>query len=510
MEMRDYQQDIFEQIAAASSNDLVQLDTGAGKTPIAAALVRNADRSICVAHRNVLIKQLSRTLAAFDLEHDTVSTEHTRRTCPASHIRRGHPSRRVASIASLISAYRHGRLDLDTSAEWLVVIDEAHHVTPENQWGQLRQIFPRARFVGFTATPARMDGQSLHVDRGGIFDRLVQARQLGDNSTAALIERGYLAPFRVYSAPNTERRLDYGSGKLSIYGCPIEQYRRLAAGSQAILMAPAIRNASEFADQFRAAGIAAACISSEDSPGDIVRMLDAFAAGQIKVLTNVDMVGEGFDLPAVSTLIIATVTASYPRFRQWVGRVLRPAVGKIATIIDHTGMCAIHGEPDAPIRWDLLDPPVGPKSVLTCPCQACGFHFPVRLTACPECGAGSALLEREGIGQFYFDIRRLDAGALQLARDARQRATRSELLLTEISWPQYQDGSGLLGRTVGQIRRWHVDRLKDAGVPIIEINEWLRSPLAHDTMRWTRAFTVKDLQSKSTAKALKFFRCKSN
>ncbi|MFD2404943.1 DEAD/DEAH box helicase [Azorhizophilus paspali] len=160
-----------------------------------------------VAHRNILIQQISEKLAAFGLDHDTISTEHTRRRCMLAHrphgrnyIRRGHATRRVASIASLVSARRHGRLEIDTAAPWLIVIDEAHHVVPDNQWGQLREIFKNARIVGFTATPARMDGESLHVSKGGLFERLVQAEALGNDSVRVLIERGYLSDFVCYAA----------------------------------------------------------------------------------------------------------------------------------------------------------------------------------------------------------------------------------------------------------------------------------------------------------------------
>ncbi|MFC0708476.1 DEAD/DEAH box helicase family protein, partial [Azorhizophilus paspali] len=102
MKLRDYQTDILKQLQASTSADLVQLDTGGGKTPIEAALAAWAPRILLVAHRNILIQQISEKLAAFGLDHDTISTEHTRRRCMLAHrphgrnyIRRGHATRRV-------------------------------------------------------------------------------------------------------------------------------------------------------------------------------------------------------------------------------------------------------------------------------------------------------------------------------------------------------------------------------------------------------------------------------
>src|SRR5690606_26034113 len=158
-----------------------------------------------------------------------------------------------------------------------------------------------------------MDGESLHVANGGMFDRLVQAKELGDDSIRTLIDRGYLSPFRAYAAvtsyrvtdnmkddkrrvfSTTRNGLDWSSGVLELVGDPVEEYRRLANGTRAILMAPAIKNAEQFARDFRDAGIPAACINSTQSPTEIAYLLDAFASGHVRVLTNVDMVGEGFD-----------------------------------------------------------------------------------------------------------------------------------------------------------------------------------------------------------------------
>lgn len=175
MILRDYQIDILNQLKNSTQNDLVQLDTGAGKTPIEAALAKWAPYCMLVAHRITLITQISEKLAAFGIEHDTVSTEHTRRLCMSVHrtlgqtvIRRGHESRIVVSIDSLHAQLKRGGLaHIDLSLPWLVIIDEAHHVIPDNKWGILKYMLPNARIVGFTATPARMDGESLHVSKGG-------------------------------------------------------------------------------------------------------------------------------------------------------------------------------------------------------------------------------------------------------------------------------------------------------------------------------------------------------
>ena len=519
MKLRDYQIDIVEQIKVATSNDLVQLDTGAGKTPIEAALAQWAPYCLLVAHRNILITQISEKLAAFGLAHDTISTEHTRRRCMATHrahgrnfIERGHTTRRVASIDSLLAHHKGLRLEIDTMLPWLIIIDEAHHVIPDNKWGRLKQLFPNARIVGLTATPARMDGESLHSSKGGLFDRLVQSSTLAIDGTGILIGRGYLSDFRVYAGRIPQSKsdyvdgLDYGSGKLILHGDPIAEYQRLADGKQAIMMCPAIINAEEFAEQFRAAGIPAACISSNLTSNAIARLLDQFASGRIRVLTNVDMVGEGFDLPAVEVLIIATRTASFPRYRQWAGRVLRPSTGKPhAIIIDLTGMVSGHGTPDEPVVWDLINPPVGLKSIRTAPCGACGLHYPLKARACPECGAANGLHERESIGGFYFDIKRIDSALIAQARREIAIEKQEEWRRTEIVYPGSFDGSCIVGRTITSLRKWFVDQLRSSGTPIVDINNFLLSKESQGRNFWMSHFTSADMQTKTSTKARKAY-----
>ena len=260
----------------------------------------------------------------------------------------------VASIQSLISAYKRGKIDINLNDEWLIVIDEAHHVTADNIWGMIAKIINRHRLVGFTATPARMDGESLHVSKGGLFDRLIQADGFDEKGDKILTELGYLSRCKVYAAmtsyklsdyaegeevyemmdyiaqqeaelgtvyddlsrpvfSDSAKKLNYESGILELIGHPVEEYKLKAEGSQAILMAPSIKNAEKFASEFREAGIPAACIHSGLGDVENARIINEFKLGRIKVVTNVDMIGEGADFPFCRVLIIATKNGVIPQ-----------------------------------------------------------------------------------------------------------------------------------------------------------------------------------------------------
>lgn len=529
MKLRDYQLDIITKLEESRDDVLVQLDTGAGKTPIEAAMARNAERCVVVAHRNLLIAQISEKLAAMGVRHGIIGTEHTRRRCMIEHRRHGHKIHVsedsmvfAASIQSLIAHHRRGGLSIDLAAEWLIVIDEAHHCVRENQWGQLRDIFPRSRFVGFTATPCRADGQGLGVESGGIFSRLIQAEALQKDSVSTLIERGYLSPFRCWSIRSITHdemlRIgadgDYTQPSLcaslkgtQIIGDAVREYRRLADGKRAVAMCVAIKNAEETAEEFRAAGIPSSFISSQLSAVEIARRVDAFRSGEILVLANVDMVGEGFDLPGIEALIMLRKTASFTAYRQWIGRALRPMPGKrFATIIDHVGNIMTHGLPDESVAWSLDSAPARHRNAPSIPCPDCRIFFEVWRATCPSCGADNPLLQRTQIGAHYIKQEKVPGSLVETARSRAAQAEKAKAMETRIVIPYtieaWKSGNAL-SQLCSRLLDWFVESLKESK-QLVEINAFLASKEASNPQFWIDRFTIKDLKSPAS-KAIRVF-----
>ncbi|MEQ9971391.1 DEAD/DEAH box helicase family protein [Pectobacterium carotovorum] len=517
MILRGYQREIFDNVYGESTNDLVQLDTGAGKTPIEVEIFGVSEYAMIVAHRNVLITQCSTVVAKFGIEHDTVSSEFTRRRCMQSHcavgknyIRRGHSNKIVASISSLVSHYRHGRLQLDRHHGWVIIIDEAHHVIPDNQWGMLPEIFPNARFVGFTATPGRMDGASLSVRNGGLFDRLVQCEWLRDNSVKKLIANGNLCAFSLYTPVETLNRWRE-RGSLEIAETPLNAYKRYMHGQPAIVMCPSIKNAKEIANEFRSDGISSASISSDMSGTEVWRVISNFINGRIKVLCNVDMVGEGFDVPEVVGLIIARYTKSFTMYRQWVGRALRPSANKPhAIIVDLVGMVIEHGEPDENVIWDIDTPPRTPQFRRRAPCCACGLWYAIDEEYCPECGEANALIRQTGIGGHYVNLIKADTGLIATKKQELETRDENERLRTVLSIPTSAPVSGILGKTIVSVRESFAQSLVSSGVPIFDVNQFInRGDIAANITFWTTNFTAKHAKNMPPGLAMRVYKkCK--
>jgi len=139
-----------------------------------------------------------------------------------------------------------------------------------------------------------------------------------------------------------------------IVGDAVDHYRRLCNGVPAIAFCVSLAHADMVTAQFNAAGIKSARIDGgmrDDERADITA---ALARGDIKVMTSVDLVSEGFDVPVCGAAILLRPTQSMGLYVQQVGRPLRPAPGKTcAFILDHAGNCMRHGLAEEPREWSL-------------------------------------------------------------------------------------------------------------------------------------------------------------
>lgn len=399
--LRQYQTDIFNQVLQAVNsglNPVVQLDTGAGKTPIIAELCKHYDNFIVLAHRNFLVRQASETLSRMGVGHDVLASKHTRNLCVVSALNQNtnliiSNNKLVASVDTLLSRKKRDRLHFNPDLEWTVFIDEAHHALDDNKWGLLKRVLPFAKFIGVTATPMRMDGRSLDSESGGLFDCIIQADELKNNSVATLIENGYLSSFKCYvtELPRGSRKIDYHYEETDpkksfedkyICGEYVKSYRRLAKDKRAIVMCKSIKEAELVADVFKENGCSAMCISSKMTQAEVTRIIDDFKFGIVKILCNVAMIDEGFDVPAAECLIMLRTT-NFRTYRQWIGRVLRPKPTP-AIIIDHADNLVRHGLPDLAVNWNLYRKNDYKHELIDC--IKCGFVFHCKKLKCPECG----------------------------------------------------------------------------------------------------------------------------
>ena len=100
-------------------------------------------------------------------------------------------------------------------------------------------------------------------------------------------------------------------------------------------------------DEFRRSDVRAEHIDGHTPLDERAAILAKLAVGDTDVVTNCMVLTEGWDMPDIGCCILARPTKSMGLFRQMVGRVLRPAPGKIdAIVLDHSGAVFRHGLPE--------------------------------------------------------------------------------------------------------------------------------------------------------------------
>lgn len=426
---------------ARGGTPLLVLPTGAGKTFVFALEIRDHDGpAVAIAHRRELIGQMSLALAREGVVHRIIAPSSVVRQIVRANIEElglscYSPSARVA-VASVDSIRR-------APEEWvesvtLAVIDEGHHVLEENKWGKALRRFPNAKILGVTATPERADGRGLGAHAEGVFTDLVVGPPM-----RMLIEWGYLSDYRVIVAesdldlsdvPSSRVTGDYVAPKMRaavhrshITGDIVAEYRKRAMGKLGVTFAADVACAVEIAGAFNDAGVPAAVVHAKTPASERAEAIRRFTKREILQLVNVDIFGEGFDLPAIEVCSFGRPTQSWPFHCQAFGRALRPMEGKeYALIIDHVGntMRPGLGLPDR-VRTYSLDSrssrtaPTSPDDVRVC--SKCAGAYRRVLLACPYCGDVPTATNRAAPVHVDGDLIELDPEVLDEMRGAVER-----------------------------------------------------------------------------------------
>jgi superfamily II DNA or RNA helicase len=378
--LRPYQSKLVRDVERAwkrSDNVMAVMPTGAGKTVALSDIVRKQKENVCViAHRVELVTQLSSALAQEGVLHHIIAPNSTRTACRIEHRRQFRrefldckSSVTVASVDTL-NARGYDAAHKAKNVE-LWIIDEAAHVVSGNKWAEAVGLFRNARGLGVTATPVRGDGKALGRDADGVFDTMVVGP-----SVSELIADSWLAQYKIVSQPSDidvsavrvtpmgdfdMRALRERAKESQIVGDIVGNYMRFANGKRGLTFATDVATAETIARRFNRRGIPARCLHAETPPRERQNAMYAFRAGDILQIVNVDLFGEGLDVPGVEVVSLARPTLSLGLHLQQVGRAMRPAPGKRhALIIDHVNNWCRHGLPDTPRKWSLsrTTPPV--------------------------------------------------------------------------------------------------------------------------------------------------------
>lgn len=428
--LRDYQEQQYGEIRLALRrvpSVLVQSPTGSGKTVLVANMARNASakgvRVWFIVHRRELVKQSVATFTAAGVDVGIVAAGFRENRAALV---------QVCSVGSLKKRMAH------LPKPDLLIVDEAHHAVAAS-WKLIIEAYPDAKVIGLTATPERLDGAGL----GQYFKELIVGP-----SVAALTEAGWLSPYRLYAPGGPDLSGvhtvagDYNKKELAaamdhstVTGDALEHYRKYAAGRRAVCFLYSVESSIAIVQQFNAAGVPSAHIDGGTSEAERDAAIQGFREGRILMLSNVDIVSEGFDLPAIDAVFLLRPTRSLGLFLQQAGRGLRPFEGKTeALIFDHAGNCRVHGLPDDEREWSLEGRRRKRTDNDECPvrqCPKCYVWLRANARACKHCGYEWPLKARE-IDKVAGELGEVDKDALRASRKAEERAARTVEELAKI------------------------------------------------------------------------------
>lgn len=399
--LRDYQEAAIADVRLSFREKfkalLLILATGGGKTIIFSQIAKSAaeknNNVLILAHRDQLIKQASRKLNDCGVRHGIIMAGFT----PDFSARV-----QVASVQTLIR-----RLDKIRFKPKLIIIDEAH-LSAAKTYKAIVAAFPDALLLGVTGSPCRLDGKSLGLKSGGLYDRMIQGISISE-----LIARGFLVRPSVF-APADQLDLsgvhivagDYNEKELAsvvdkpkITGSAVAHYKKICPDAPAVAWCVNLQHARHVAEEFNANGISTIMLCGEDSSEARDKALKALEMGEVKVITFVGILIEGVDCPAISSIILLRPTMSLSAYLQVIGRGLRPYTDRMGVkktrcvVLDHAGLTFKHGLADEEREWEL-DAEPKPKrknkksedNLKVIQCKSCFAVFDPA-PFCPECGA---------------------------------------------------------------------------------------------------------------------------
>jgi len=319
-------------------SQLLVLPTGAGKTITFAKLVKNwttnGKRCLILAHREELLTQAQDKLYRAEGVVSSLERAGSKASLGASVV-----------VGSVQTMYRPKRLERWPADHFdLIIVDEAHR-TLAKTYQEIIEYFASAYLLGVTATPDRADKKNL----SRAFENVAYEVSLKE-----LIEREYLSPIRVASFP-VEVDLasvkstsgDYDRNEIAHAIEPLlvpiaKQFvKHFEARRKALVFLPLRCISWDFCQILKGMGIHAAHIDGESK--DRREILADFASGKIEVLCNAMLLTEGYDEPAVDTIMCLRPTKSRALYAQMIGRGTRISPGKDhLLVIDPLWMSETH------------------------------------------------------------------------------------------------------------------------------------------------------------------------
>ena len=402
--LRDYQQRTIDQLYKWFADNhkghpCIELPTGSGKSHIVAALCKEAiqtwpeTRILMLTHVKELIEQNAEKMRDHwpNAPLGIYSAGMRRRDI-------GEPITFAGIQSVRKKSALFGHIDL-------ILIDECHLVSHKQEGGyrklidDLMRVNPALRVIGLTATPYRL-GHGYITDEPALFADIISPVGIEE-----LIYKKFLAPLRSkltahqlsvegvhrrggeYIESELQAAVDTDDHNVSV----VDEVISLAGDRRSwLFFCAGVSHAHNVADILAARGITSACIVGDTPKAERERIIAGFKSGEIRALTNANVLTTGFDHPHLDLIAMLRPTLSTGLYVQMAGRGMRPkSHTDHCLVLDFAGVVQTHGPITAVNPKKASGKGEGESPVKVCEacnelnhisakeCIACGEPFPI-------------------------------------------------------------------------------------------------------------------------------------
>ena len=282
----DYQEDMKERIEKAlrlHRSVMAQMPTGTGKTYLLTAVIDSfvsnnpKEKVWIVAHRRELVSQIDETVRKFH----SYSASNT--------------SSLLSSVKAMSIQWLMRHYDEIEEEPGMIVIDEAHHALAKT-YKEMWERFPKAKFLGLTATPCRLNGKGFT----DLFDMLVQSWGVPE-----FISKGRLATYDFVSIKSDgvtqqlidslqkrgadgdyqNKEMDMLLNKKPSIERLYQSFEEFGKDRKGIVYAINISHANAIAEFYREHGIAAVAIDSKTPASERRMLIERFKSSSFSKIT---------------------------------------------------------------------------------------------------------------------------------------------------------------------------------------------------------------------------------
>lgn len=337
LQLREHQLEVVEKLRQGFIDghrcQLLYAPTGFGKTEVAMSIMQKVSekykKTAMVLDRIVLVEQTSLRLGKYGIDHGVLQSGHWRYR----------PMERIQICSAQTLEARESFPEID-----LLIVDECH--VQRKSTVEFIKNNPKVRVIGLTATP-------FTKGLGDVYTHICGATSTGD-----LIEKGWLAPLKIYISKEIDMtgvkknsfgewaEADVTERGMKITGDIVDEWvsktnEVFGGPRKTIVFCSGVEHGRDLVRKFALAGYNFVSISYKENDDFKRETIEDFARPDTSIhgLIATDILTRGFDVPDVMVGVSARpFSKSFSSHVQQLGRVMRPYDGKeFGLWLDHSG-----------------------------------------------------------------------------------------------------------------------------------------------------------------------------